>query len=235
MIPDNPLILLFVKAPFRGQVKTRLAAALGQDTALELYRNFVLDILASIEESGVPCRVCYHPPDSGETVKNWLGGHLRYMPQKGTDVGERMEQAFRRAFSEGASRAVLIGSDIPDLPPALLRDAVGRLDRTGAVIGPAKDGGYYLIGFRNDTFFPGIFRGMEWSTDTVLSKTLRILEQEQREVSVLPSWQDVDTIDDLKDLMSRSRNGDFSASRTMNYLSSLRNNVNPAEVFDAKV
>jgi len=216
-------------------VKSRLAVVLGQDAALELYRNFVLDILALIGKSGVRCRICYHPPGSGETVKNWLGGHLQYTPQEGNDIGERMERAFRRAFSEGASRAVLIGSDIPDLPPDLLLDAFGRLDRTGAVIGPAKDGGYYLIGFRNDAFFPGIFRGMEWSTDTVFSKTLQILEHEQREVSVLPTWQDVDTIDDLKDLMSRNRNGDFSASRTMNCLLSHNSKMDEAEVSDAKI
>lgn len=225
-MPDNPLILLFIKAPCKGRVKSRLAAVLGQDAALDLYRNFVLDILASIETIGVPCRICYHPPDSGETVRNWLGDRFRYMAQEGTDVGERMEQAFLKAFSEGASRAVLIGSDIPDLPHALLRDAVGRLDRSGAVIGPAKDGGYYLIGFRNDAFFPGIFRGIEWSTSAVFSRTLRVFERERREVSVLPIWQDVDTIEDLKDLMSRNRNGDFSASRTMNALSFLKNKMN---------
>ena len=111
-MPDNPVILLFIKAPLSGQVKSRLAAVLGQDAALELYRNFVLDILASIEKSGVPCIICYHPPDSGEIVMNWLGGHLQCLPQEGRDLGERMERAFRRAFSEGASRAVLVGSDI---------------------------------------------------------------------------------------------------------------------------
>ena len=230
---DTKLILLFVKAPLRGQVKSRLAAVLGQDVALALYRNFVLDILTSIETSGVPCKICYHPPDSGETVKNWLGVHRQYVPQEGNDLGERMERAFRRAFSEGASRVVLIGSDIPDLPPALLQDAIGRLDRTGAVIGPAKDGGYYLIGFRSDAFFPEIFRGQEWSTNTVLSTTLQIFLQERREVYVLPSWQDVDTIEDLKDLMRRNRNGSFSDSRTMHYLSSQKSKLNSAEVSNA--
>ena len=234
-MPDDPLILLFVKAPIRGQVKSRLAAVLGQDAALELYRNFVLDILTSIEKSGVPCRICHHPPDGGEIVKTWLGDRFRYMPQEGKDIGERMERAFRRAFSEGASRAVLIGSDIPDLPPALLRDAVERLDRTGAVIGPAKDGGYYLIGFRNDAFFPGIFRVQEWSTGTVFKKTLQIFEEEQREVSVLTSWQDVDTIDDLKDLMERSRSSDSGAPRTMAYIAGIETNLFFQEVRDAKV
>jgi len=232
---DNPLILLFVKAPLRGLVKSRLAAVLGQDSALELYRTFVLDILASIEKSGVPCRICYHPADSGKIVMNWLGNHLQYLPQEGRDIGERMERAFRQAFSEGASGAVLIGGDIPDLPPKLLNDAFASLSKNGAVIGPAKDGGYYLIGFRSDTFFPDIFRGIVWSTDTVLSRTLQIFERAHHKVSLLPPWSDVDTIDDLKDLMSRNRNGGFSDSRTMNYLSILRNKMNSAEVSDAKI
>jgi len=234
-MPDDPLILLFVKAPHKGQVKSRLAAVLGEDIALELYKNFVLDILASVDKSGVPCRIFYHPHDSGELMENWLGSHRQYMPQEGNDIGERMARAFRQAFLEGASRVVLIGSDIPDLPPSLLEDAVGRLNRTGAVIGPAKDGGYYLIGFRNNTFLPGIFSGQKWSTDTVFAKTIQLFEQERREVSVLPFWQDVDTIEDLQALMSRNRNSDFSAGRTMHYLSTQRNMLNSAEVSDVKL
>jgi hypothetical protein len=234
-MPDNPVILLFVKAPLRGQVKSRLAAVLGQDAALELYRNFVLDILASIEKSGVPCIICHHPPDSGEIVKNWLGGRHRFLPQEGRDIGERMERAFRRAFSEGASRAVLVGSDIPDLTPKLLNDALALLSENGAVIGPATDGGYYLIGFRSETFLPDIFRGVAWSTDTVFSRTMQIFERAHHKVSLLPPWRDVDAIDDLKDLMSRNRNGGFSESRTMNYLSLLRNKMSSAEVSDVKV
>jgi rSAM/selenodomain-associated transferase 1 len=234
-MPDNPLILLFIKAPLSGQVKSRLAAVLGQDAALELYQKFVLDILSSIEKSGVPCVVFHHSPDSGEIVKNWLGGRLPCLPQEGRDLGERMERAFRRAFSEGASRAVLVGSDIPDLPPELLNDALASLSENDAVIGPAKDGGYYLIGFRSETFFPDIFRGIEWSTDTVFSRTLQIFERAHQKVSLLPPWRDVDTIDDLKDLLNRNRNGGFSDSRTMNYLSLLKNKMSSAEVSDAKV
>jgi rSAM/selenodomain-associated transferase 1 len=234
-MPHTPLILLFVKAPLPGQVKSRLAAVLGHDAALELYWNFVLDMLASIEKSGIPCRVCYYPPDSGETVQNWLGGHLQFMAQEGNDLGERMEAAFRRVFSEGASRAVLIGSDIPDLPPSLLQDAVERLDRTGAVIGPSKDGGYYLVGFRDDAFFPGIFSGPKWSTDTVFADTEAIFERAHKQFFLLPPWRDMDTVEDLKDLMNRNRNSDFSGSRTMRCLSSQKNMMNPAEVSDAKV
>jgi len=234
-MPDDPLILLFVKAPHKGHVKSRLAAVLGQDVSLELYRNFVLDTLAWIDAIGIPFRVCYHPPDRGEAVKNWLGGHLQYMTQEGNDLGERMERAFCRAFSEGASRAILIGSDIPDLPLEILREAVGRLDRTGAVIGPAKDGGYYLIGFRKDAFFPGIFRGQEWSTGAVFSRTLHIFEQELREIAVLPAWQDVDTIDDLKDLIVRNQRSAFRKSLTMAFLAGIENRLSFPEVHDVKV
>ena len=141
----------------------------------------------------------------------------------------------KRAFSEGASRAVLIGSDIPDLPPKLLNDALASLLENNAAIGPAKDGGYYLIGFRSETFHPDIFRGIAWSTDTVFSRTMQIFEQAHQKVSLLPPWRDVDTIDDLKDLMSRNRNGGFSDSRTMDYLSVLKNKMKSTEVSDAKI
>jgi rSAM/selenodomain-associated transferase 1 len=157
------------------------------------------------------------------------------MPQEGNNLGERMEQAFRRIFSEGVSRAVLIGSDIPDLPPALLQDAVERLDRMGAVIGPSKDGGYYLIGFRKDTFFPDIFHGPEWSTDTVFRKTMEIFGQERHEVSVLPAMQDVDTVTDLNDLIERGRGSACRPSRTMGYLDGIETGLHSSEVRDAKV
>lgn len=232
---DNPVILLFVKAPLRGQVKSRLAAVLGQDAALELYRNFVLDILTSIEKSGVPFRVCYHPPDSGEIVKNWLGGHLQYMPQEGKDLGERMERAFRRAFSEGASRAVLIGSDIPDLPSAMFTDAFRALSVHDAVIGPALDGGYYLIGFNKDTFFPGVFSGIEWSTGDVFSRTMQAFDHAGQRVYRLTVWRDVDTIEDLKDLAARGRHSAFSSSRTMANLAGIGTDLLTSEVRDAKV
>lgn len=234
-MPGRPIILLFVKSPVKGEVKSRLAAVLGQDAALELYRNFVLDILASVEASGIPFRICCHPPGAVARIASWLGDHHQYLPQEGADLGERMDHAFRKAFSEGVSRAVLIGSDIPDLPPALLQDAVGRLDRTGAVIGPARDGGYYLIGFRSDAFFPEIFRGPEWSSDTVFRTTLQIFERARQQVSLLTPWRDVDTIDDLYDLMNRNRSGRFISSRTMHYLSSLKGSMKSTEVSDAKV
>lgn len=232
---NAPLILLFIKAPVKGQVKTRLAAALGEDAALELYQRFVLDILDALEQTGVPVRICYSPPDSGKAVTGWLGPERQYQPQEGRDVGERMADAFQQAFSGGISRALLIGSDIPDLPPAVFSEAFRALDGNDAVIGPARDGGYYLVGFRSDTFLPDIFRGIEWSTDTVLTNTLSVFAREGRTVHRLPPWQDVDTIEDLTHLVTRGRRSAFRSSRTMLFLARFKDTCSTLEDTDATI
>ena len=219
---DQPLIILFVKVPAGSQVKTRLAAALGENAALELYRRFVQDILDTLAQTGIPVMICYYPPDSPNAVAAWLGPGQQYLPQEGRDVGERMENAFRNAFTRGFSRVVLIGSDIPDVPVPLIKEALAALRMHDAVIGPARDGGYYLIGFRGDTFFPGAFSGIAWSTDTVFRSTMQAFGKAGQRVHDLPPWQDVDTIEDLKDLAERSRRSAFSSSRTMSFLAGLK-------------
>jgi rSAM/selenodomain-associated transferase 1 len=232
---DQPLILLFIKAPARGQVKTRLAVALGEDAALELYQRFVQDILDTLEQTGIPVMICYHPPGSGNAVAEWLGPGQQYLPQEGRDVGERMANAFRQAFTRGFSRVVLIGSDIPDLPAPLLNEAMAALLTHDSVIGPARDGGYYLIGFRHDTFFPGVFSGIAWSTGTVFCSTMQAFEKAGQQVHELPLRQDVDTIEDLKDLAARSRRSAFSSSRTMSFLAGLKDAHFSSEGSDATI
>jgi rSAM/selenodomain-associated transferase 1 len=212
------IILLFIKAPFRGQVKTRLASVLGAAGALDLYQRFVLDIIDTLEQTGIPFRICYTPADSEKAVAGWLGPGRQYQAQIGRDVGERMENAFQQVFSAGISRAVLTGSDIPDLPPEVFSEAFRALDGNDTVIGPARDGGYYLIGFRRNTFLPALFRGIAWSTNTVLTDTLAVLARKGSTVQQLPLWGDVDTIEDLKDLADRGRRSAFRSSRTMSYL-----------------
>jgi len=232
---DQPLIILFVKVPARSQVKTRLAAALGEEAALELYQRFVQDILDTLEQTGIPVMICYYPPDNRNAVAGWLGPEQQYLPQEGRDVGERMENAFRQAFNRGFSRVVLIGSDIPDLPAPLIKEALAALHMHDAVIGPARDGGYYLIGFRNDTFFPGVFSGIAWSTGTVFRSTMQAFEKAGQRVHELPLWQDVDTIEDLKDLAARSRRSAFSSSRTMSFLAGFKDAPLSLEGSDAAI
>ncbi len=218
----NSAILLFVKAPLPGQVKSRLAAVLGNAVVLELYRNFVLDLLQAVDHTGLPSVIFHHPPDAAGEIADWLGSERIYKGQQGKDVGERMEQAFRDTFSGGCSRVVLIGSDIPDLPCHVLAGAFDALERHDAVIGPAEDGGYYLIGFRRETFLPEVFRGIPWSTNTVFQLTIGILERAGQTVHHLARWRDVDTTDDLRDLMRRNLHTPFASSRTMRCLGTVR-------------
>ena len=138
-------------------------------------------------------------------------------------------------LAEDVSRLVLIGSDIPDLPAPLIKEALAALHMHDAVIGPARDGGYYLIGFRNDTFFPGVFSGIAWSTGTVFRSTMQAFGKAGQRVHELPLWQDVDTIEDLKDLAARSRRSAFSSSRTMSFLAGFKDAPLSLEGSDAAI
>jgi len=214
-------VLLFVKAPVRGQVKSRLASELGQDAALELYRGFVQDILATIDAGGYDCTVCVHPPDARDRVAEWLGRHRRCLPQRGNDLGTRMENAFHETFASGASQAILVGSDIPDLPGQVFFEAFSALHKNDAVIGPAADGGYYLVGFRKDTFRPEVFRDIAWSTGGVFSETMEHFNRAGARVHMLQQWQDVDTPDDLRSLQRRANGTSFERSRSMTVINRL--------------
>ena len=187
--------LVFVRAPVAGRVKTRLAAALGAEGALRVYRRLAEHTLREARALGGEVRVHFTPADAGPKVRAWLGEGPRYLPQAAGDLGARMEAAFRAAFNEGADRVVIIGSDLPELSAALLRRAFDALESHKAVIGPARDGGYYLLGMR--TMIDGLFDGIAWSTDEVLARTLGRLRAAGVEPALLDTLSDVDEADDL--------------------------------------
>ena len=220
MMTTDPsrVILFFVKAPQRGRVKSRLASALGEDDALAAYRAFVQDMIDTLDAAGLRTLICVSPPEGLPAVSAWLGGQRTYKVQTGEDLGSRMEHAFRSAFRSGVKRAVLIGSDLPDLPAETFVRSIEALDRHDAVIGPAADGGYYLIGFRDDGFRPEVFRDIHWSTPAVFDETMAVFSRTGSRVHRLPQWRDVDTIGDLQDLYERNRGTMFERSRTMHVL-----------------
>ncbi|MFC1712875.1 TIGR04282 family arsenosugar biosynthesis glycosyltransferase [Candidatus Poribacteria bacterium] len=211
-------ILLFAKYPEKGQVKTRLSAELDESTAVELYKNFVLDLLSMLERLSLPFQICFSPENSRERFMKWLGDKYCYIPQQGADLGQRMKNALAQAFAQDFDRAVIIGSDSPDLSEDLIHEAFSSLEDHDAVIGPSVDGGYYLIGFRNDAFLPEVFDGIEWSTDTVFKETLEILKKAGLNAYELPEWQDIDTLADLKSMFLGNHNREFRSSRTMSYI-----------------
>ncbi len=214
-IYNRQAILLFIKEPGKGQVKSRLAKALGKELAKEAYIHFTLDVLRTIRN--YPLRIFFYPPDSRVALMRWLGKDFVCIPQKGRGLGKRMENAFIGSFSDGLEKALIVGSDIPDLAPEVIDEAFEALDKSDAVIGPASDGGYYLIGFKKTSFQPAIFRGIEWSSGSVFRKTMDIFRRFGSRVHILPAWQDVDTLEDLRALVMRNRVTNFRSSDTMSW------------------
>ena len=211
-------IVMFVKSPTAGQVKTRLAAEIGDGAAVRLYRCFVEDSISTVETLDVGLRLYFHPPETKSLFLQWLGEQHDYIPQTGDDLGERLKNAFTDAFEQGFSKVVAIGSDSPDLPVSFLREAFEELDSHDAVVGPSSDGGYYLIGFSVDSFAPEAFDGIAWSTSAVLGETRMKLKKHGLGVHLLPQWHDVDTCSDLDGLTARNENTSFGLSRTSAFI-----------------
>lgn len=211
-------ILLFLRAPEKGHVKTRLAASLGDDVTLKLYRSFVPDMLEMLTRTTYPVILYGHPRDKISEIKAWLGGKMPCRPQTGNTLGDKMANAFSAAFSEGFEQAVLIGSDIPDLPDRIIHEAFSALDREGAALGPAADGGYYLVAFRKSAFLPEAFINIPWSTEKVLARTLEKFKDAGTPVRLLEPWKDIDTVEDLAALSARHPTDISAAQRTLGYL-----------------
>lgn len=192
-------MLVFVRAPEPGRVKTRLAAAIGAEGALRVYKRLAEHTVAEVRAlaaEDVEVRVHYTPADAGDAVREWLGDGPVYLPQaESGDLGVRMGDAFAGAFAAGVERVVIVGSDLPELTAALLRRAFEALDAHPAVLGPARDGGYYLLGMRR--MIGGIFSGVPWSTSDVLAATLERFHAAGVEPAMLEELADVDEVEDL--------------------------------------
>ncbi|HEY0017890.1 MAG TPA: TIGR04282 family arsenosugar biosynthesis glycosyltransferase [Longimicrobium sp.] len=187
-----------MRAPELGRVKTRLAASIGGRAALRVYKRLAEHTLAqarALAAEGVEVRIHYAPADAGAAVRAWLGEGSVYLPQAEGDLGMRMGDAFARAFADGADRVVIVGSDLPEISAPLLRRAFHLLDGCPAVVGPARDGGYYLLGMTG--MIGGVFEGIEWSTPGVLAATLDRLRAAGVQPAMLDTLADVDTAEDL--------------------------------------
>ncbi len=225
MMDGGRYVLLFVKLPEQGKVKSRLARDMEWGLVRRLYESMVLDTIAMLQRTKVPFLIYHDPPDAFERMRSWLGPDYSYIPQTGADLGERMEQAFVRIFREGADKALLIGSDIPGLSSAVILEAFESLASHDAVIGPARDGGYYLIGFQKNGFEAAVFHDMLWSTKAVYNETIMRLRENARKFHVLPQCTDVDTKEDLKTLLPELEKQGPADSQTLKLLRSRRNSI----------
>ncbi len=183
-------LIVVLKAPRVGTVKTRLAAALGAESACVAYQHLVETLvsrLASLEE----VELRFTPDDAGPEVARWAHPQWSLAGQGEGDLGCRLDRAFRNAFTNGARRVLVIGSDCPEVSADDIRAAWSALDGCDVVLGPAKDGGYWLIGLR--ALQPALFEGIAWSTSSVLSETLDRSRAAGLCVQLLRELSDVDT------------------------------------------
>lgn len=200
----RPALLVFAKAPVPGTVKTRLCPPLTPKSAATLYRAMLRDTTLIATASGCETFFCYSPRGSRGMLRAVIGNR-RFRWQGIGDLGARLARCFQRAFAIGYGKVIAIGADSPTLPVERITDAVRELDRADLVIGPADDGGYYLIGLSH--WAPDVFQAIPWSTRDVVSRTIACARKRRMSWSVIATLHDVDGPSDLTVLISEIRRG----------------------------
>ncbi len=188
---NKNLLIIFIRNLELGKVKTRLAESLGNQKTLEIYKLLLNRTKQITQHLPIDKAVFY----SVKVIENdiWDVGYQKHR-QKGSDLGERMFNAFSEAFAKGYEKAAIIGSDLFDLTPRHILEAYEKLNTNDVVIGPAEDGGYYLLA--SAKIYPEIFKNKEWSTSAVRQQTLSNLQEQN--VYLLPMLNDVDVIEDIE-------------------------------------
>lgn len=186
-------LLIFAKNLIYGQVKTRLAATVGHDMALSVYQHLVLHTVFITDYLPLEKFVFYS--NAVEEHDNWSNEVYKKQVQVGNDLGIRMQNAFTYTFEQGNEEVAIIGTDCLELTSAIIMNAFAWLKNHDVVIGPAKDGGYYLLAMKQ--MHPELFKNIAWSTPVVLNQTLAICLQENLSVYQLPELSDIDKENDL--------------------------------------
>ena len=200
---------LFAKFWQPGTVKTRLAVGIGEQSACKLYRAFVFHLIERLRDSADQRTVVFSPRERQSDFQKSIPSYWKLWPQSSGNLGTRMSTFFRDQFKFKSTevedelsphKIVIIGADCPQLDAHLVQSAFDLLDAAPVVIGPSNDGGYYLIAMRQKCF--DIFAGIEWSAETVFSRTAQRLEELKIEFLTLPTLTDVDDLESLLALES---------------------------------
>ena len=191
------MLVIFTRYPVAGQAKTRLIPAIGADRAAQLQRHMTQQTISMAKACKVPLQIRFYG-GTAQAMQSWLGDDLDYQPQGNGDLGAKMHNAFHKGFEQGYDRVVIIGTDCPFIDREVIHQAFEQLATHNLVLGPATDGGYYLIGLRQ--LFPELFESISWSTNTVFSKTIEIAQANSISYALLPALSDIDLPEDLEKL-----------------------------------
>jgi rSAM/selenodomain-associated transferase 1 len=211
-------LIIFAKAPIPGQVKTRLCPPLTGEEAATLHGSLVLDVLERTRLPSVDRFMACAPSAAHVFFKILEERHgVRLLTQSDGDLGNRMQEALRAVLGSGYHKALLIGADVPAISGPLLSEALGLLDNHDVVLGPAVDGGYYLIGLTR--LVPELFANMPWASDRVCTMTEETARGLQLTTALLPRHRDLDTVQDLLAILDesgprRGRRGPLASSLT---------------------
>ena len=191
---SNNLLLIFTRNPELGKGKRRLAAIVGDESALKIYQ-FLLNHTVKITRNLYAEKIVYY---SEEIWENDIWDNKRFGKklQTGSDLGARMANAFQEGFQNEFQKIIIIGSDMFDLSQEDIEQAFIALEKNDFVVGPAEDGGYYLLGMKN--YMPELFNNKDWGTETVLKDTLAHLKD--KKIALLETRNDVDYYEDIKDI-----------------------------------
>lgn len=191
---NENLILIFTRNPELGKVKTRLAASIGEENALEIYKHLLEHTKKVTLETNFDKRVLYSEEINTNDI--WNNHLFQKKLQFGKNLGVRMYNAFKEGFDDGYKKIVIIGSDLIELESNDIKEAIKKLVNNDIVIGPAQDGGYYLLGMKQIP--ENIFRNKEWGTNTVLKETLKDVQNLKH--YLLQEKNDIDTLEDIRDV-----------------------------------
>ena len=212
--PPPQRLLVFARLPELGRVKTRLAQSIGDEQTLAVYEAMLRDLLASIGSStpDTEIEILWAPSENanGESLRRAFGDFPTAM-QTGATLGDRLSMSFsERFFFHATQKIIAIGVDDPLLPRALIDQAFGLLDSCEWVLGPASDGGYYLIGCRAAAFDSDVFQDIDWGSSSVFASTLGKIRGWENCVAVLPMRHDIDVGEDLERYAAENNQGHLS-------------------------
>lgn len=189
-------LIIFTRNPELGTCKTRLAKTIGDDATLEIYKHLLKHTAETAKKISADRFVFYSEAIEKEDL--WNPDFFKKKLQEGTDLGDRMENAFSELFQLGYEKVVIIGSDLLDLMAEIISEGFQKLNQYNYVLGPAEDGGYYLFGMKQ--LHPKIFKNKDWGTESVLHDTLKDLEKSN--FYLLETLNDIDTFEDIEGIES---------------------------------